>query len=96
MSHKIVAIGEIPKRKYTKVSVYDDIINSFRDNMDNVPLARVEKTKGDGQLLDGTYLSAQLRKRIRQRNKMLESEGEEPLGFISRTVNKEAYLQKIE
>ena len=66
MTHKIVPIDVIPPRKYTKGSVYDELLNEFI-RMD-IPRAKVEmNNKTTGQPLKGTYLTSRLLKRIKER-----------------------------
>jgi len=85
MSHKIIPIEEAPKRRYKKGSIYDDVIDDFIEK--DISLARIEMTKAsNGLMLLGTYLSGQLRKRIKER---------ELTNVTAKTINKEAYLEKL-
>lgn len=84
-THKIIPMDEIPERKYTKGSIYDDVIDDFIKR--DIPLAKVEQTKKkSSELLDGTYLAGRLSKRLKER-KITD--------IRARTINKTAYLQKV-
>ena len=85
MPHKITVVDELPKRKYIKKSIYDDVIDEFIER--DIPMAQIEMTKSDGVKLKGTYLSNRLRIRIKQR---------ELTGIIASTRNNEAYFLKAE
>lgn len=82
MTHKIIVIEELPKREYTKKSIYDDILENFEER--NIPIAQVKMTKkSDGQQLNGTYLASRLAKRIKEKKWV---------SVKARAINKEAYL----
>lgn len=86
MSHELIPIKETPKRKFTKKSIYDDVIDDFLERDDK--MMKIEMTKAkDGLKLSGTYLSGRLRKRIKQR---------ELKGIRANTVNGEAYFFREE
>ena len=87
MSHKIIPVDEAPERKYTKGSIYDDVLDAFKEGMKETPLARIEMTKKDGLKHEGPYLTGRLRRRIKERP-------EDYSGIQANTINGECYLRK--
>ena len=91
---KIIPLEEPPKRKYRKSSTYDTIIDKFIESGHNI--ARIELTKKDGTLLEGTYLTGQLKKRLKIRTEDPDEKNEEVKNVTAKTINKQPYLEKID
>ena len=94
MSHKIIPITEPVKRKYRKGSIYDPVINEFAES--NISLGKIEMFKKDGVQLEGTYLTAQLKKRLKQRkaDPIKEDEKLHLETVEAKTMNSESYLSR--